>query len=145
MAVFYCFVLVCTVFVRCTKSAQQVGHIEHALRHFGQQALRLGGTDALAVRASKKLRSDELLVTNLGATILRKHLDDAIALVKAIQKKPKLVVLSHIGPAMLRANLFKQEKILADATKCRVISASDFMELDLDALQTKVLKPVAKF
>ena len=72
-------------------------------------------------------------------------LDDAIALVKAIQKKPKLVVLSHIGPAMLRANLFKQEKILADATKCRVISASDFMELDLDALQTKVLKPVAKF
>ena len=40
------------------------------------QALRLGGTDALAVRASKKLRSDELLVTNLGATILRKHLDD---------------------------------------------------------------------
>jgi hypothetical protein len=40
------------------------------------QALRLSGQDALAVRASKKLRSDDLLVTSLGATILRKHLDD---------------------------------------------------------------------
>jgi predicted AAA+ superfamily ATPase len=38
--------------------------------------LRLSGGDALAVRASKKLRSDESLVTSLGATILRKHLDE---------------------------------------------------------------------
>lgn len=34
------------------------------------------GSDALAVRASKRLRNDELLVTSLGATILRKHMDD---------------------------------------------------------------------
>jgi hypothetical protein len=40
------------------------------------QAARLSGSDALAVRASKKLRSEELLVTSLGPTILRKHLDD---------------------------------------------------------------------
>ncbi len=40
------------------------------------QAIRLTGSEALAVRASRKLRSDELLVTNLGSTILRKHLDD---------------------------------------------------------------------
>ena len=40
------------------------------------QASRLTGSDALAVRASKKLRSDELLVGSLGSTILRKHLDD---------------------------------------------------------------------
>jgi len=39
-------------------------------------AERLSGSDALAVRASKRLRSDELLVTSLGSTILRKHLDD---------------------------------------------------------------------
>src|SRR5690606_23741476 len=39
-------------------------------------ATRLTGTDALAVRASKKLKSEELLVANLGSTILRKHLDD---------------------------------------------------------------------
>jgi hypothetical protein len=40
------------------------------------QASRLTGSDALAVRVSKKLRSDELLVSSLGSTILRKHLDD---------------------------------------------------------------------
>jgi predicted AAA+ superfamily ATPase len=40
------------------------------------QAIRLSGSDALAMRASKKLRSDESLVTSLGSTILRKHLDD---------------------------------------------------------------------
>ncbi len=39
-------------------------------------AVKLSGGDALAVRASKKLRSDDLLVANLGSTILRKHLDD---------------------------------------------------------------------
>jgi Swt1-like HEPN/Protein of unknown function (DUF499) len=40
------------------------------------QPIRLTGSDALAVRASKRLRNDESLVTTLGATILRKHLDD---------------------------------------------------------------------
>jgi hypothetical protein len=41
-----------------------------------QQAVRLSGSEALAARASKRLRSDELLVTSLGSTILRKHLDE---------------------------------------------------------------------
>jgi hypothetical protein len=36
----------------------------------------LSGSDALAVRASKKLRPEEALVTSLGSTILRKHLND---------------------------------------------------------------------
>lgn len=40
------------------------------------QALRLSGAEALAVRASKKLRTEELLVTSLGSTILRKYLDE---------------------------------------------------------------------
>ena len=40
------------------------------------QVSRLTGSDALAVRASKKLKSEELLVSSLGPTILRKHLDD---------------------------------------------------------------------
>jgi hypothetical protein len=39
------------------------------------QASRLTGSDALAARVSKKLRGEELLVTNLGATILKMHLD----------------------------------------------------------------------
>ncbi len=40
------------------------------------QTIRVTGSDALAVRVSKKLRGDELLISSLGATILRKHLDD---------------------------------------------------------------------
>ncbi|MGD0658934.1 MAG: Swt1 family HEPN domain-containing protein [Syntrophorhabdales bacterium] len=40
------------------------------------QAIRLTGSDALTVRASRKLRNDDLLVTSLGSTILRKHMDD---------------------------------------------------------------------
>ncbi len=40
------------------------------------EAMRLTGNEALAVRASKKLRGGELLVLTLGSTILRKHLDD---------------------------------------------------------------------
>ncbi|MBM3494074.1 MAG: ATP-binding protein, partial [Armatimonadetes bacterium] len=38
--------------------------------------IRLTGADALAARVSKKLKSEELLVASLGATILRKHLDE---------------------------------------------------------------------
>jgi len=40
------------------------------------KAIRLMGSETLAVRASRKLKNDELLVTALGATILRKYLDD---------------------------------------------------------------------
>jgi predicted AAA+ superfamily ATPase len=39
------------------------------------EALRLSGQDPLAVRASKKLRSDELLITSFAATRLRMELD----------------------------------------------------------------------
>jgi hypothetical protein len=39
------------------------------------QAMRLSGSDALAVRASKKLRNDELLITALAGTRLRMELD----------------------------------------------------------------------
>jgi predicted AAA+ superfamily ATPase len=40
------------------------------------QALKLTGPGELAVRASKKLRGDELLLTTMAGSILRKHLDD---------------------------------------------------------------------
>lgn len=39
------------------------------------QAIRLSGSDALAIRASKKLRNDELLLTSFAATRLRMELD----------------------------------------------------------------------
>jgi predicted AAA+ superfamily ATPase len=39
------------------------------------QAIRLSGSDALAVRASKKLKNDELLVITYAASLLRMELD----------------------------------------------------------------------
>jgi len=39
-------------------------------------ATKLPGTEPLAERVSRKLRSDELLLQRMGATILRKHLDE---------------------------------------------------------------------
>lgn len=38
--------------------------------------LRLSGTEPLAVRAAKRLRSEELLVASLGSTVLRRHMDE---------------------------------------------------------------------
>ena len=38
-------------------------------------ALKLTGPEALAIRASKKLEKEELMLKGLGSTILRKHLD----------------------------------------------------------------------
>ncbi|WP_211232761.1 SNF2-related protein [Desulfatirhabdium butyrativorans] len=39
------------------------------------QAVRLSGSDALAVRASKKLKNDEMLITSFAASRLRMELD----------------------------------------------------------------------
>ena len=40
------------------------------------EAIRLTASGALAERAGRRLRNEELLVAGLGATILRKHLDE---------------------------------------------------------------------
>jgi ribonuclease BN (tRNA processing enzyme) len=66
--------------------------------------------------------------------------DNVITLVKSMQTKPKLLVLYHISGWMLRANLWKQEKIIQDATKIRTIHAEDFMTLDLGTLETKTIQ-----
>lgn len=73
------------------------------------EAVRLTGGDALAVRASKKLRSDELLVTGLGSTILRKHLDsvplwrgDNVAIKQIVDDFARYLYLPRIaGPEVL--------------------------------------------
>lgn len=73
------------------------------------QAVRLSGSDALAVRASKKLRSDESLVLSLGSTILRKHLDavplwrgDHVAAKQLVDDFARYLYLPRIaGPEVL--------------------------------------------
>jgi predicted AAA+ superfamily ATPase len=72
-------------------------------------ALRLTGADALAVRASKKMRSEDLLITSLGSTILRKHLDevplwrgDHVAIRQLVEDFARYLYLPRLtGPEVL--------------------------------------------
>ncbi len=73
------------------------------------QAVRLSSSDALAVRASKKLRGDDSLVTSLGSTILRKHLDgvplwrgDHVAVRQLVEDFARYLYLPRLaGPEVL--------------------------------------------
>lgn len=70
--------------------------------------------------------------------------DGIITLLNQMKNKPSLVILTHLGFWMLRSNMWKQEKIIQDATKVRTIHAEDFMSLDINALSTSQLKGVKK-
>jgi predicted AAA+ superfamily ATPase len=73
------------------------------------QAIRLTSGGSLAERASKRLKSDELLVTLLGSTILRKHLDDVplwrgdhVAIKQLIEDFARYLYLPRVaGPGVL--------------------------------------------
>ncbi len=84
------------------------------------KAVRLLGNDPLAVRVSKKLRNDELLVVSLGATILRKHLDDIplwrgnhVSVKQLIEDFARYVYLPRItGPEVLLQSIRDGLKLL---------------------------------
>ena len=71
--------------------------------------IRLAGQDALAVRASKKLRSDELLVTGFAGTRLRMELDrvplwrgDHVAVKQLVEDFARYLYLPRLaGPEVL--------------------------------------------
>lgn len=73
------------------------------------QAIRLSGQDALAVRASKKLRSEELLVTGFAASRLRMDLDkiplwrgDHVAIKQLVEDFARYLYLPRLRePAVL--------------------------------------------
>jgi len=75
------------------------------------QAIRLSGQDALAVRASKKLRQDELLITGFAATRLRMELDgvplwrgDSVPLKQLVDDFARYTYLPRLkNPAVLLA------------------------------------------
>jgi predicted AAA+ superfamily ATPase len=77
------------------------------------QNYRLTGSDALAVRVSKRLRSEELLVANLGSTILRKHLDevplwrgDSVPIKQLLDDFARYLYLPRVaGPEVLAQSL----------------------------------------
>ena len=73
------------------------------------QSIRLSGQDALAVRASKKLRSDELLVTGFAPSRLRMELErvplwrgDHVAVKQLVEDFARYLYLPRFkGPAVL--------------------------------------------
>jgi predicted AAA+ superfamily ATPase len=73
------------------------------------QAVRLSGSDSLAVRASRKLRNDETMVLTLGSTILRRHLDavplwrgDHVAVKQLVEDFARYLYLPRVaGPEVL--------------------------------------------
>jgi predicted AAA+ superfamily ATPase len=74
-------------------------------------AMRLGGQDALAVRASKKLRSDELLVTAFAPTRLKMELDrvplwrgDHVSVKQVVEDFAKYLYLTRISEPRVLLN-----------------------------------------
>jgi len=65
------------------------------------------------------------------------NVDDAINLVKNINDKPRLIIVQHLTALMLRSNIFRQCKLIKDATKVETIHADDFMQLNLRDLTIK--------
>ena len=73
------------------------------------EAIRLTASGALAERAARRLRNDELLVTGLGATILRRHLDevplwrgDTVAVRQLVEDFGRYLYLPRLrGPEVL--------------------------------------------
>lgn len=74
---------------------------------------------------------------------LHMSIDDAIKLLKPMKSKPRLAVIQHFSSWMLRSNLYKQAKILQEASEVKSIFAEDFMEFNLSDFTTKILQ--AKF
>jgi hypothetical protein len=83
-------------------------------------ALRLSGTEPLAARASKKLRNDELLITNLAASRLRMELDriplwrgDNVATRQVIDDFARYLYLPRVeGPEILASAMVEGIKLL---------------------------------
>ncbi len=72
------------------------------------EALRLSGTDALAVRASKKLRTDELYLTSFAPTRLRMELDrvplwrgDHVAVKQLVEDFARYLYLPRLKSAVV--------------------------------------------
>jgi hypothetical protein len=82
------------------------------------QSFRLSGQDALAVRASKKLRSDELLVTSFAATRLRMELDrvplwrgDHVAIKQLVEDFARYLYLPRLkDSAVLRPPILNRRR-----------------------------------
>ena len=96
-------------------------------RDYSGQEKRYDGCDILIMN---------VLVPMGKETEEKKHMsvEEAIKFIRGMKNKPKLVILQHLSLWMLRSNLWKQEKIIKDATGVTIIHADDFMQVDIDKI-----------
>jgi len=95
--------------------------------------------DGTYYKGQEKYFSDcDLLILNVLVPSGKKSephrhmsVEDAIAMVKKMKKKPKLAVIQHFSFWMLHANVYTQAKIIEKETGVKTIAAEDFMELNL--------------
>jgi len=72
------------------------------------------------------------------------HVECAIELLKKLKKKPKIAVITHFSFWMIKANVYKQAKIIQEATGVKTVAAEDFMTIDLDKMDV-VKKSLGQF
>jgi ribonuclease BN (tRNA processing enzyme) len=63
----------------------------------------------------------------------------AAELINNIREKPKIVFISSFSFWMLRNNLGRQSGYIENKTKVKTMPAEDFMEVDLDTMEVKIL------
>ena len=79
------------------------------------EATRAGGSDALAVRASKRLRSDDSLIVNFGGALLRMNLDGDPALARRPRRRPRPLGLLRAVPVPPAAA--RRERVCAERSR----------------------------
>lgn len=99
----------------------------------------------------KNFENCDLIIFNvlgpMGTKIDKKkhmHVECAIKLLKKLKKKPKLAVITHFSFWMLKANVYRQAKIIEKETGVKIVAAEDFMTIDLDKMDV-VKKSLAQF
>ncbi len=90
----------------------------------------------------KPFEGSDIMIMNVLAPhgekpLPKKHmtLDGAISFINNLNDKPKLVILSHFSFWILRADVYKQAKIMERETGVKTIPADDFMKIDIDSLE----------
>jgi len=99
------------------------------------QALRLSGQDPLAVRASKKLKSEELLITGFAATRLRMELDrvplwrgDHVAIKQLVEDFARYLYLPRLRDPSVLLGAIREGLALLTWTKDAFAFADSFDE-----------------
>jgi hypothetical protein len=127
------------------------------------QSVRLSGQDALGVRASKKLRSDELLITGFAATRLRMELDgvplwrgDHVAIKQLVEDFGRYLYLPRLKEAAVLIEAIREglrlltwsqdsfaygESFDEAASRYRGLRCGEMVNISTDSLSGLLIRP----